>query len=127
MASDVRLQPALPPVRVLSAPAATPAVSRSDARAFESVGRLAPETQRSAPPEPVSRKDLSELVEELSDLVQSVRRELEFSVDDESGRTVIRVIDSATGELVRQIPPEEVLTLVGRFREDQAGLVMEQV
>jgi flagellar protein FlaG len=112
---------------MLSAPAAAPAVSRSDARAFESVGRLAPETQRATPQEPVSRKDLSELVEELSDLVQSVRRELEFSVDDESGRTVIRVIDSATGELVRQIPPEEVLTLVGRFREDQAGLVMERV
>ena len=127
MTSDVRLQPALPPVRMLSHPAAAPAVSRSDARAFESVGRLAPETQRATPQEPVSRKDLSELGEELSDLVQSVRRELEFSVDDDSGRTVIRVIDSATGELVRQIPPEEVLTLVGRFREDQAGLVMEQV
>lgn len=127
MASDVRLQPALPPVRMPSQPAAAPAVSRSDARAFESVGRLAPETQRSAPQEPVSRKDLSELVEELSDLVQSVRRELKFSVDEDSGRTVIRVIDSVTGELVRQIPPEEVLTLVGRFREDQAGLVMERV
>ncbi len=65
-------------------------------------------------------------MEELSDLVQSVRRELKFSVDSDSGRTVIRVIDSSTGELVRQIPPDEVLTLVGRFREDQAGLVKEQ-
>jgi flagellar protein FlaG len=111
---------------MLSQPAAVSAVGRSEARAFETVGRLAPEAERSTPQEPVSRKDLSELVEELSDLVQSVRRELKFSVDSDSGRTVIRVIDSSTGELVRQIPPDEVLTLVGRFREDQAGLVKEQ-
>lgn len=127
MASDVRLQPALPPVRMLSQTVAVSAVGRSDARAFENVGRLAAEAERSTKAEPVSRKDLSELVEELSDLVQSVRRELKFTVDSDSGRTVIRVIDSATGELVRQIPPEEVLTLVGRFRADQAGLVKEQV
>ena len=39
---------------------------------------------------------------------------------------MIRVVDSETGKLVRQIPPEEVLTLVARFRECQAGLVEEQ-
>ncbi|MBP7712423.1 MAG: flagellar protein FlaG [Gammaproteobacteria bacterium] len=75
----------------------------------------------------VGRQELSELAEELSELAQVVRRELDFSVDEDSGRTVIRVVDSETGKLVRQIPPEEVLTLVARFREYQAGLVEEQV
>jgi len=74
----------------------------------------------------VGRQELSELAEELSELVQVVRRELDFSVDEDSGRTVIRVVDSETGKPVRQIPSEEVLTLVARFRECQAGLVEEQ-
>ena len=122
MANDVRLQPALPPVR----PSSSFAVSQGEARTFHSVGRPAPEGAGPTRGATVGRQELSELAEELSELVQVVRRELDFSVDEDSGRTVIRVVDSETGKLVRQIPPEEVLTLVARFRECQAGLVEEQ-
>ena len=122
MANDVRLQPALPPVR----PPSSVAASQGEVRTFHTMGRSpdegAPPTQGAM----VGRQELSELAEELSELAQVVRRELDFSVDEDSGRTVIRVMDSETGKLVRQIPPEEVLTLVARFRECQAGLVEEQ-
>ena len=36
---------------------------------------------------------------------------LEFNTDAETGRAVVKIIDSATGELVRQIPMEEMLAL----------------
>ena len=36
---------------------------------------------------------------------------LTFTVDKESGRTLIKVIDPATGELLRQIPAEEILRM----------------
>jgi len=39
---------------------------------------------------------------------------LEFSMHEESGRTMIRVVEKDTGDLIRQIPPEEVLDLVSR-------------
>ncbi len=122
MANDVRLQPALPPVR----PSSSFAVSQGEARTFHSIGRPPPEGAQPTQGAAVGRQELSELAEELSELAQVVRRELDFSVDEDSGRTVIRVVDSETGKLVRQIPPEEVLTLVARFRECQAGLVEEQ-
>ena len=47
----------------------------------------------------------------LNSFIQSVGRDLLFSVDDDSGEMVIKVVDSETKELIRQIPPEEVVAL----------------
>lgn len=41
----------------------------------------------------------------------SANSALEFSIDKDTGRVVVRIIDRATQELVRQIPMEELLTL----------------
>ncbi|WP_155999666.1 flagellar protein FlaG [Thioalkalivibrio sulfidiphilus] len=65
--------------------------------------------------------DLSGVVESLNDYMQSVRRDLRFSVDDFSGRTVITVLDSESQEVIRQIPPESVQALAEYLR-DQGGL-----
>ena len=57
--------------------------------------------------------------------MQQSRRELHFSVDENSGRTVIKVIDSATQELVRQIPPEQLLSLRHNFENDSSSLLLD--
>ncbi len=57
------------------------------------------------------KEQLQDSVSQLKDLVQSVQRDLQFSIDDFSGRTVITVLDSKTEEIIRQIPSEEVLAL----------------
>lgn len=43
---------------------------------------------------------------------------LEFSVDKDTGVTIIKVLDVETGEVVRQIPPEEVLTFMREFEKN---------
>ena len=53
--------------------------------------------------------DLRDKVAQLNDYMQNMNRNLQFSVDDTSGDTVIKVIDSETEEVVRQIPSEEIL------------------
>ena len=58
-------------------------------------------------------------VEELNEYAQKVGRSLQFSVDDASGKTVIKVMDSETGEVVRQIPPEKVVALMEYLEQDQ--------
>ncbi|WP_219060432.1 flagellar protein FlaG [Pseudomonas sp. UMAB-08] len=50
-------------------------------------------------------------VQEIEKFVQSVKRNLEFSIDETSGKVVVKVIASETGEVVRQIPSEEALKL----------------
>ena len=48
---------------------------------------------------------------QIESYLKSSGRELQFSVDDETGRTVITVRDSQTGEIVRQIPNPEAMRL----------------
>jgi len=56
-----------------------------------------------------SEKALDSAVEQLNTYVQSINRNLEFNVDKDNGRTVVKVIDAETDELIRQIPNEEAL------------------
>lgn len=63
-------------------------------------------------------------VAEVSEFVQShaQTRQLAFSVDEQSQRAVVQVTDSATGDVIRQIPSEEVLKLSERIRELQTDV-----
>jgi flagellar protein FlaG len=60
---------------------------------------------------PPSRPDLSRAIESLERFVRENARSLMFNYDESSGRTIITVMDAATGEVIRQIPPDEVLQL----------------
>lgn len=68
----------------------------------------------------VSAEQVSQVVSDLNDYVQSVGRDLQFQVDEESGRSIIRVLDSQTREVIRQIPPEEVLALARTLNQTQS-------
>lgn len=76
----------------------TAEVSRTD--------RLAEESSRS-----VDDNAVEEIVEDLNQFVQQIERELRFTIDDDSGETIIKVIDSETHEVIRQIPREEIVNL----------------
>jgi len=49
---------------------------------------------------------------------------MDFMMDDELEETVVRVVDTKTQELIRQIPNEEMLTLSKRMRSLQ-GLLLD--
>ncbi|MDZ7802626.1 flagellar protein FlaG [Thiohalophilus sp.] len=59
----------------------------------------------------MSPEALEEAVSHLKEYVQSLQRNMDFSVDDKTGRYVVRVVDSQTQELIRQIPSEEMLAI----------------
>lgn len=65
----------------------------------------------------VDQGQIGEAVENLNQYAQSVQRQLEFTVDEESGKTIIKVIDAETGETIRDIPPEEVLNMQKKLKE----------
>lgn len=75
--------------------------------------------------EKVTDEKVAEAVANLNDYVQVIRRELQFSVDKESGRTVVTVVDAETGEKIRQIPSEEVLALARNLgSHGKSGLIL---
>jgi flagellar protein FlaG len=54
---------------------------------------------------------LKAAVLQLNDYVQNVQRALEFSVDEQTGATVITVRDADTHQVIRQIPSKEMLAV----------------
>lgn len=72
------------------------------------------EQQRAAEKE-IQQEQEQEAIEEvaskLQDFVNLIDKKLQFSVDEDSGRQVVRVTDKLSGDVIRQIPSEEVLRL----------------
>jgi len=62
-------------------------------------------------------KNLSSVVAKINEQVQSIQRDLVFSVDEESGRDVVTIKDSNTDKVIKQIPSEEMLELARNLNE----------
>ncbi|MFC0267299.1 flagellar protein FlaG [Kushneria aurantia] len=87
-----------------------PGESTLPARASESPGTMSPDAIR-------------DTVERLNQ--EMIRRGIEFDIHDDSGRIVTRVVDRDSGELIRQIPAEEMLEVARRLDDDQGLLEIQ--
>lgn len=72
-------------------------------------------------PNAIDAADLEAMVGKLGDYAQAFERSLRFSVDEESGRTLIKVVDAQTDELIRQIPSEEALRILRHIAAGSDG------
>jgi flagellar protein FlaG len=63
-----------------------------------------------------SRQVVEKAIAHLNDYVQSIQRDLEFSMDEGSGATVVRVIDRTTKTVIRQIPSDVALRLARNLK-----------
>ncbi|HEN8801197.1 flagellar protein FlaG [Pseudomonas sp. CM25] len=89
---------------------------------------LPAKVQEAAAPDnkPHSREDLEKAVGEIRDFVQSSQRQLDFSIDDASGRVVVKVIATQSGEVIRQLPSELALKLAESLSEASSLLFDDQ-
>ncbi len=74
-----------------------------------------------------SPERIREAVDNIQEFVQSVRRDINFSLDESSGRVVIKVTDGRSGDVIRQIPSEEALKLAESLSEARSLLFTAQV
>lgn len=65
----------------------------------------------------ISREQVESAVSTIQEFVQSVRRSINFSLEDNSGRVVVKVTDATSGDVIRQIPSEEALQLAESLDE----------
>lgn len=71
----------------------------------------------------VTSEQLEKVAQKLQDFVGEMNKGLEFSVDKDSGRDVIKVIDKNSGDLIKQYPTEEVLDLVAKLSEATGNFI----
>lgn len=67
-----------------------------------------------------SQDELVQSAERFVEVAQTLNRELQFSINRDIDETVVTVIDRNTGEMVRQIPSEEIVRLAERMSEMNA-------
>ncbi len=85
------------------------AADRIDARQSLSVkGHSVPSARESSQP---SKQQLEQAANNLNVHAQSLKRDLHFSVDEDTGETIIRVIDSASQKMIRTIPSDEFISM----------------
>lgn len=74
--------------------------------------------------QPLEREQLEQMAQQLQEFMGEMNRSLQFQVDEDSGRDVIKVLDKDTGDIIKQYPSEEVLNLVSKLSET-AGLLID--
>lgn len=74
-----------------------------------------------------SQEQLEQAVSKLNKSAQAQSQGLEFSIDNDTKRTVVKVVDQSTKEVLRQIPSPEALEIAKSLESsDNKGLLIKQ-
>jgi len=71
--------------------------------------------------------ELRETVKDLEKISLAFNKKIRFKVDHKSHEVIVRIIDSETNKVVRELPPQELQHLRDRIRETIGILFDEQV
>jgi flagellar protein FlaG len=67
--------------------------------------------------ETLSQSDLEKIIKEMNQFIQIFNSRIAFELDKDTGKTILKIIDPQTNEVIRQIPPEELLRISKRISE----------
>lgn len=73
----------------------------------------------------ISDRVVIEAIERANRAISGANRRFEFSIHEKTKQIMVKVINSDTNELVREIPPEKILDMVARMWE-MAGILVDE-
>ena len=82
------------------------------------------QNRNSNQPEP-SLEQIKQAVNQINQTIQSVNKDVQFSVDQQSGRVIVKVVDTQNNQVIRQIPSKETLAVAEALGKLQ-GLIIHQ-
>ncbi|HTU67023.1 MAG TPA: flagellar protein FlaG [Steroidobacteraceae bacterium] len=94
----------------------------AQAQTANAKANAAPQQQEKAPPTP---HKIESVTKQIDSFLRSQNHQLQFRVDQGSGKMVVTVTDGETGEVIRQVPGEEAIKMAQRI-EDMTGLLDEK-
>ncbi len=74
---------------------------------------------------PVSERVVIEAIQKANKAISGGNRRFEFSIHDKTNEIVVKVFDTDTNELIREIPNEKVLDMVAKMCE-MAGILVDE-
>lgn len=109
-----------------------PRVGEGGGGPAQAAGSAAPPVQAKtqAPPSntaeaPPTAADLQRTVQDAKGVADAAGASLQFSIDKDSGKTIVKVVDSQTSEVIRQIPSEELVSLARNMTKLE-GMLLDQ-
>ncbi len=78
--------------------------------------------QQNIDSEPVSDEQVQQAVDQIQGFTDKVAKNLKFSIDEDTGKTVVKLLDSQTQEVIRQFPSEEAIS-IARTLDKVQGLL----
>jgi flagellar protein FlaG len=87
----------------------------------------AQQTQKQSQKQAVAEQEVTQdLLDQLADDITAMHSiDLQFSVHEKSGRTVIKVMDKANSEIIREIPSKTVQALAAKI-DEVLGLLFDK-
>ena len=82
--------------------------------------------QQPSTPQQPSAEELKSAVAVINQAMQQANQALEFSVDTDTHKVVVKMVDTSTGQLIRQYPTEETLAISRGIEQLQQGLLLKQ-
>lgn len=86
---------------------------------------VASKTPEDGSAQPPGLAQVAQAVHNLNKMMQSLSPDLEFSIDDESNRTIVKLVDQQTKEVIRQIPTKDTIEIAKALDRVQ-GLLIKQ-
>jgi flagellar protein FlaG len=86
------------------------------------------ESQRGRPGEQspqVEESKIEKIADAMDNYVKSIQRDLDIEVHKDTGDLIVKVISRESGEVIREIPPEELLKLAAKM-EEMAGVLFSK-
>ena len=81
--------------------------------------------QLPSPTQQPDRAQLEAATQSVREFVKPTNSNIEFSVDDDSGQLVVKIIDRSTKEVIRQMPSEEMMA-IAKTLDSIKGLFVTQ-
>lgn len=79
-----------------------------------------------ASPSALERRTVEEATRKVQKAVSALNSSLQFQIDDETEKLVIKIVDTNTQEVIKQIPPQVVLEIAKALDKLQGLLVREK-
>ncbi len=89
----------------------TSAIQRTSVFDTEVIPPLIPVARSKIANKPESEEQIKQAVQYIQEAVDNLAHNLRFSIDEDTGKTIIKVMDAHTDEIIRQIPTEKAIEI----------------
>ena len=74
---------------------------------------------------PISDRVVIQAIEKANDAISVANKKFEYSIHEKTNQIMVKVIDTDTNEVIREIPPEKILDMVAKMWE-MVGILVDE-